>query len=264
MGRFPLKSGVFACRFFRYSALIAAFSLLAACAAPPTPPPAPKPTKPRYSADTFVLNLSLAMLAEENAMLDDSASDSYYEAVRTYLNTPIKKPETLPATLLKYKVKDQPGMRRILIPFRIKQEKTEFVGFAEVMNLLADRPYTPHDIKIVNLYLPKRKAITLKKDPEALRAEAERQFEALLSGKQNTSSLEAARAHMHLTRAFMEYRIRDAAYLSMDNAKKALADAAEEHGYDQEQAGKLAKEQEALESELHRTMPFEFSFRSFK
>ena len=71
------------------------------------------------------------------------------------------------------------------------------------------------------------------------------------------ATLEAARLQLSLTKFFMRENIRDAAYVSLENAKDLLA-RADDSKQEKSEAQALSKEAEMVENTLHKNLPYTF------
>lgn len=82
--------------------------------------------------------------------------------------------------------------------------------------------------------------------------------EDLLATRQHIPAIESARLQLELTRFFMNARIRDAAYLSMEDAKQLLAHLETSTPEEEDEVKAMSQRLEPLENELRTTLPYRF------
>lgn len=237
-------------------ALIAGLAALSACGLfggkeTPHHPKAPL----RIEADIFVQRLSLARLALTQG--DTPSANKQAETIEAY--TAQKKRDTarVPVAVLEYEINGQASNEQLIVPIRVPAEKPEFPYLLEVIKKLGKQPYTLHDVRLDTvLAIPKEPVKLDGLSAESLRQMLDKQHRLLMKTGKKPAPLDDTRTQLQLTRFFMARHLRDGAYLSMDNAKQSLATAARDMPADQPPLKELTQELEALETQLHETLPF--------
>jgi hypothetical protein len=256
-------------------AVMAMAVLLSACQAEPPPPaptpaharlktkstqpaPAPSPPAAHYDAADYLLSLAQARL-----ILSDDPND--VETIQPYLHM-LEEAEAAseykpsqPATVIHYTTGNNKTRREVLVPLQGEREAPLFTNLQTVMDAMEKRAYTLHDMRVVEVD-------TATMNPMTFKGLGGTQIAALLAQKHAqlaerthpVSPLTCAKTELALTQLFLQTRIRDAAYLALENGKHCMAASAVEPGVNEAEINRLTQEEFDLEAALHKTMPYTF------
>lgn len=225
----------------------------------PEPPPKPHAkAKPRYSASDYVENLSQAhlILASDSAEIPTANLD-IVNAFNQQRKTP---PERVNILLIVYKPSDVKKTQQAIAPVPTPSENNNFPGLLNVMKTVDQTPNTLQNIHVFSATVaPARKKQPPSADAAQVRQTVEQQQQRILQSTAKLSTLEDVQVQLQLIDFFITHRFRDAAYLSVDNVKQALAKATENNTIDTDTLSSLSQQLETLESQLHQTLPYTLS-----
>lgn len=212
-----------------------------------------KPAKTHYLAEAYVKHLALAELALE-------PTEDDLDIIGAYAAQKSTKPERQALVVFEYKTDGEKTLQKIIAPISTPAEKSKFTALLEIMNRLNERTYTLHNIHLAVVMVAPGEALKLPEGSineikQALDGEQQR----LLDNAEKMSTLDDARTQLRLIRFFIDHHFRDAAYLSVDNVKHLLASATNNQSGGTDIIKSLSQELEALESQLHKTLPFTMS-----
>lgn len=192
--------------------------------------------KPCQTQSDYLRELALARLTPESPPKDTT--------------NPLCTGSPQSIVLLEYKVKYKDSIREIAAPFDLRESSPDFSELEDILGKLQDKPYILEDVRLYMVQADKD--ILPARSPEAL----EDGWKTLLARAKRLPALEEARVDIALIRFFMNQRHRDAAYLTVDNAKQALARASREFPDQKERITAQSGELERLEHRLKQNMPF--------
>ncbi len=248
----------------RTALCLAAAGILASCGTgePPAAPPRvvhkkpakPKPVAPEpepevalYTAEAYVWNLAMAQFPKGNRI-------GNFAVVDAYASQPAHEAERLNLLILQYTRKGDAQKQQVAFPL---SSPPEFSGLPALMQRLNVAPYTLHDLRVASADISPSIVLAL---PDELPNDAETviiaQEQRLLESATSLSAPDSIRMQLQLLAFFIQHRHRDAAYLTADNVKKAIAALPHEQPTDVETIDQLSQELEALESDLRKAMPF--------
>jgi hypothetical protein len=206
-----------------------------------------KPAKARYAASDYVKHLALAQLAPQD-------KDVNLDAIRAYAKQKAKKPQSQALLVLDYKSGGDAAMQQVVAPIAVAGKSREFPDLLDIMNQLAANHATLHDMRIVAARLAPDKSLAV---PEAdIEAVLDRQEKHLLAKADALPPQDTIRIQFRLLAFFTEHRFRDAAYLTADNVKKAIASLPHGEPADAQTVKQLSQELERLESDMRKVLPF--------
>jgi len=215
-----------------------------------------KAAQTHYHADAYVQHLALARLTPEAGTADLNVIDAYA--------TQKPKPEHQTILVLEYKTGNDPAMQQVAAPVfpasRPTGKNTEFSALLEIMNRLDGNAATLHNLHLAAVTVAPDEALSLPdSSSQNIRQALDDQQQRLLGNAEMLPLLDDARAQLQLARFFMDHRFRDAAYISVDNVTRELASASQNTSMDTDAIKNLSHELEALESQLHKILPFTLS-----
>ena len=211
--------------------------------------------KPHYQADELVEHVAIADIILANPPYDNATILPHLEIIEGYTAQKQKKPITQPVIVLSYTLKNKKTVQRIIAPFNMAAHTNEEV-LLNIMNTMDARHYTLQDVSAARIQVISMKPLKLKdKDLNTVKAILDQQLQIWLQEAQIFSPIAEAKAQIELIDFFMNHRMREAAYLSVDNAKQALASGAE-HGADPKAEQDLSEQLAGQESQLRNIMPF--------
>jgi len=223
-------------------------------------PPHSISAKRHYPADAYVLSLARTqlLLAKEmpnSAVAADLAVLETYTAKKKHRN-----PAYQPVVIIEYGSGNTGKIQKTAAPISLTDTTSEFPALLEIIDKLPSAPYTLRNIRSAVATIAPAKPLTFSiSDAEQTKKTIDDQMRMLLQKSVPLVAIEDVRVQIRLTDFFMHHRMRDAAYLSLENAKQSLA-AIESSQNNQETIKTLSSQLEKLESELHSTLPYGFDF----
>lgn len=217
----------------------------------------------RYDSKDFVTHLSLARIALGAPGAGDASAKASIAVLQRYAaqrHKPAGKDKEKiyqPVFIVDYEIDAQDAPLHVLAPLDAPYVSSRFPELRDILEALGDSaPYTLHNVRvgvaIVNP--PPLKALEKAEKAEKIRT-LDTEQQRLIATIASPLPLEQARAQLQLTRFFIDARIRDGAYLALENAKQALATATNAPAKSEELEA-LGKQMEELEVELPKAMPF--------
>ncbi len=180
----------------------------------------------------------------------DSQEISNLKAIKSYTEQSSANPEKLPAIILTFK--NGAASERLIL------SATPPATLPAMMKKLESTGYRLQDIHLVNVTLAPA-PIPGELEGTALRQVLQQQEQQIADSAQKLPPLEEAKLQLELIRFFIKQRCRDAAYLSVDNVKRLLADATSAQPGDKALIESLSQQVETLDTELRKTMPYTLS-----
>lgn len=237
------------CSLWRGLGVIVLSLALVACAQGRKPHPKTPP-----NTFTYIEDISLAKLA-----LDKSTSSMpqsliiKLNEIEAYTNQKPQKPVHQPVLVVSYRFKEEDNTYRLLIPYVMPVEKAPFNALRKITEAMGTI-YTLYDIKPgVLTLLPGSDPVSFdNKSGKEIADLLTHYTQDLAADVRPLPAMAEARVQLRLSRFFMAKGRRDAAYLSLDNAKQALAQASGQTDDVQE----LSRRLEQLEGQLRKSMPF--------
>jgi len=217
-----------------------------------------KPKRPVVSksmqAEQRVLTLTLAELALENNPKDTKVIAQYVKTLNTQAAAKTKtETETVqPVLVMEYTLRGQSEPRTLLVPVVVGTEMPAFKPLRQVQGRLGGLLYTLRDLRAyyVTVTWPPMQKFSTGEFAQQIAAEKQH----LLTGALPLSPYENAQLQLQLTQFFLKTRMRDAAYLALENAKDSLAMVAEE--MPSLDIAALSQRASDLELRLHKEMPY--------
>lgn len=201
-------------------------------------------------AEQVVLTQSLAILALDK---DQNKLKTYVKNLNTYGKA--KEKEAQIAVLsLEFTLKDQPGKRRLLVPVPVNAKTPSFNALRQVQSRLSALPYTLQNLHAYYVPVSFPASQKFSSDSSVLQQQLEEEQQKMIEEATPLSSHDSARLQLQLAEFFIAMRVRDAAYLSLENAKGALADMAE--NAPEVNIVSLSQQADSLESRLRKEMPY--------
>lgn len=207
---------------------------------------ASKQVKTDYKSDAFIQHLALARLG-------GGADNANMDVLEAYMAQKPQKLKRQAVLILTYKTSD--GERQeVVAPISTKPYTAEFPALLDVMNKLGTSA-TLQDVHTATTSIVPTDAFK-STDNDQLRIALEQQHQWLMNNAEALPPLDDAQAQLQLIGFFIEYRFRDAAYLSVDNVKRLLASATQQKPVDKDRIRILSKKLETLENLLHKNIPY--------
>jgi hypothetical protein len=209
-----------------------------------------KAAKQKTTADDFVRNLSLARLS-----MDEDASSiptSNIEAINSYKLKKKENPQKRTLVLIEYKRKGEEKIEQLIAP--VSSAGGDFPELLDVMRNFNDTPHTIQNIQLLSATIAP--ATIPKIDSVQTALLLDQQQSMIIARKQSLPVVQDIALQLRLAEFFIQNRFRDAAYISVDNAKRALAKATIDKSAPEEKLTELSKQLEGLEGRLHQELPF--------
>jgi len=216
-----------------------------------------KPRRPviakSVQAEQYITHQALAELALEQ----NSNAKMIAQQIKT-LNAPVSNKEkirqeiTQAVLIMEYTLKGESRYRQLLVPVAVTEDMPAFKYIRQVGTRLGQLPYTLRNLHAyyISIAWPPLEKFTAGELPQQLAAGKQK----MLAGALPLSSYENARLQVQLAEFFLKTRVRDAAYLALENAKADLAMVAEETPA--VDIAELLRRTDAVEVRLHKEMPY--------
>ena len=196
-----------------------------------------------YTSADYVKHVALTQLDDDDKA-DIAAINSY--AIQK------SKSSSQGLLILEYKIADKSGRQKLAAPISLSKNAS-FPELLEIIKQLERKEYRLYNLRIARAKVAAGKSLKLpEKDGAAADAKLVLQEQQILGSAQTLAPREAINVELALIKFFIDHRSRDAAYITVDNAKQALAKLP--HGEAETEA--LSKSLEQLEARLRETMPF--------
>lgn len=208
-----------------------------------------KAVQVQYTANDYVKNIALASIAPEERK-------NSVQIVNKYLAQKQSKPERQALLVLEYKANNDTALRKVAAPISTNQQDAEYPELDGIMKHLLSQSYTLNnlEVRMVNIQ-PDKKRILPENDDRAEVAAIRTHGRRLLRESDVLPKIEDVTVELCLIKFFIKYRYRDAAYLTVDNAKQSLAQLTQDNPNNLE-AGQLMQDLEQLEGVMKSAMPY--------
>ncbi len=223
--------------------------LLLSCQAPPAKPTSRvSKAKPdvSYSASDYVYHLALAQLAPEN-------NAGSLDIINEYAGQKVKKPEYQRVVIASYKTLNSNGLQQLIVP--VSQDQPEFPYLLDVISQITGTKYVLHDLDLATARVKSGKSLQVAANNPNIQETLLGHQQRLLENSKKLPVLEDIKMQLELVPFFTRYRLRDAAYLTVDNIKQLLASLPQ----DEKEAEIIeiySNRLNNLESDLRKAMPF--------
>ena len=199
-----------------------------------------------YDAAAYVTNLALARLALV-ANPDNDIADSA-EAINGYAAKKQHKQSKLNVIIISYQAKDDGSMQEIVAPIASGSLQTVMDKFANTGTI--------QSLRVATVTLQPDKSQALPKDSRQLIPTLYQQQQTLLINVRNLDLTDDIKTQLNLIAFFTSGHYQDAAYLSVDNVKRLLADATLKKKLNENALQSFSKELESKESTLKEVLPY--------
>lgn len=192
--------------------------------------------KPCQTQIAFIRDLSLARINPEFAPKDTTM--------------PLCAASPQSVIVLEYKLHHQNSIRQAAAPFDLKAASPDFSDLQDILDHMEETPYVLQDVRsyMVRVKPGMLEAKTLKTRDGA--------WNRMYSRANRLPTLEETRIGIKLLNFFIDHRQRDAAYLTLENTKQALAQASGEFPQEKELIAERSQALEELEALLKSTLPY--------
>ena len=201
---------------------------------------------------TAIAEMQLAQLQHQ----DTATQRAYVKNLKQYAAENRHNRKSQPAILLslEYARPAASGKQVLLVPATTSAGHADLSALQKIAPSLNGLPYTLQNIHASRIGFTPAKTAALGKE-EQWASDVQKQQEQLLSGAAPLADAEAVRLHLDAAKIFMQARLRDPAYIAMENAKHAVARLTQQAP--SETADTLSKEAADLEEMLRKEMPYE-------
>ena len=221
-----------------------------------TQPPAKKsPLAKAAGTQPYLQNMVLAHATFEQQAENNAAAIGYVTKMNKYA---VQKPvKPLPVTVVELSYRTQADQKNhiLLVPVIAPGGRlTDFSNLRQVTQKLAPQRPDYRAIHIRRILLATREDVdTRHGSADEVASHVNDLYQTVAESAVVPPTRDAARVQIALTRFFMHEHVRDAAYVSLENAKDLVASAD-----DKGTTPALAQELETLENELHKKLPYTF------
>jgi len=209
----------------------------------------PAKTQGDVRAGSYVTTLSSTRLSLAANSGDTEAATNAAAAAKAYHTRKKATAETLTLAVIDYKQKGE--TQKIVTPV-----KGNFAALQTILNKLSGQQATLQNIKLISSTVTPDKDFTLPEDPEQLMAALGEQQQQLLAVSHPLPVAEDIKLQLELLGFFTRQRYQDAAYLTLDNTKRALAETAQNKTLDTASLNSYSTRLDALESTLKKELPY--------
>lgn len=219
------------------------------------------PTKKMSSSNearSYILNVAMAQLAFERQPNHLAAAQPYL----TKINASAKKQGAkntkeiqVSVAVFRFTTADNHRLRTVMVP---ASQTYGFASLQQVVTILADRKpeFNALSTSFVTVTLS---PIDLHHAAVAdVQGKVNERSEEIQTTAQPLPPREEAKLQLGLARFFMQNKIRDAAYLALENAKNSLAEIVPASEEETAQLQALSHDSMALENNLHKNLPYNF------
>lgn len=156
---------------------------------------------------------------------------------------------------LEYTSDGQSEKQKLIVPITLAEKQPEFSSLKRVTEKLTGIPYTLYNVRAHYVAVPFPPTVSFSKDDATvLRKQLASEQEDIMANAQSLSPVENVRLQLQLVHFFMQKKMRDGAYLALENAKETLAYLAEK--WPETDISSFSKEADTLETNLRKTMPY--------
>lgn len=205
------------------------------------------------SARSFVENLTLArleLLAHPEAPYGLSPR---LNTMRGYLAH--GKSDVVKLVVLDFTVKGS-GAQSALVPISLGDRS--FAALTSALHALEAVPHTLSNVRLLSTQPTPDANVFLPDDPQALRDALDAQQRHLLAQYSKPAPQEEISTQLALIDYFTTHRQQDAAYLTLENTKRLLAEASQKKTLDDAALSSFTTRFSALESTLKQRLPYTF------
>jgi hypothetical protein len=204
-------------------------------------------------ADQYVLTEALAVLALEKDQNDKKLLKSYTKNLNAR-GSEKKRESQIAVVSFEYTLNGQSEKRDLLVPVPVSTATPSFSALQQVQRNLSALPYTLHNLHAYYVTVSFPPSQKFSDDTSLLRRQLGDERQKMLDEATPLSSYENAQLQLQLVQFFMNVRMRDAAYLALENAKDTLAYLAENTS--DVDITSLSHKADMLEAQLHKEMPY--------
>lgn len=200
------------------------------------------------TASSYLEHLVLASLKPE-------ASKPHLDGMNAYATKKSRKAEQVGLFMMEYKTGMFSRPKPVLAPIPLAKKTEEYPTLATILQLLTEKDYGLYNVHVAKISMTPDPALQIANTPSgnALTDALAKQSESLKRQSQQLGSLEEVQLQLRLIRFFMDQQLRDAAYLTLENAKQSLSALLVQRPHDAEQLGHAI---EQLEIELRSKLPY--------
>ncbi len=167
----------------------------------------------------------------------------------------MQKASLQPVIILTYSLKNKKPLQHVVVPFDTSSAADE-KSLLGIMNELEIRHYILQDVNAGAVNVVSQRPLKLKeRDLKTTKVILEQQIQGWVQKFQVYDPVAEAQVQIKLIHFFMEHQMKEAAYLSVDNAKQALA-SSEEYGAVNATGKDLSQQLSQLENQLRTAMPY--------
>lgn len=209
-------------------------------------------TQMDVSADAYATHLAVGrlLLAANPDDADVASADAQY--IKSYHASKKRKQETLTLVVLEYKTKDG-SKQKIAAPVT---KKPAYTSLRTVLDKMQSTSATLQNIQLVSATVAPDKNFFLPEDADSLPALLDSQQQQLMAHSHSLSLVDNIRIQLDLLAFFTSSRYQDAAYLTLDNTKRSIANATQDKTLDNETVTAFSNRLDALENSLKKDLPY--------
>ena len=216
--------------------------------------------KNTVTADAFITNLSLCRLMLSNNPDDMDSIATNLSVVKSYAAASPKsksgKASTLIVLIIDYKAADYSFTRKIIAP--AVSRKGDFPTLQGVFDKLIYTHGTLQNLHLSQVTVTPDNEFTLPTEEVKLLAALDQQQARILQTASNLAPADDIKMQLILIGFYTRRHYQDAAYLTLDNTKRALAQATQKKTIDEPTLAALSKQLELQESLLKTDLPYKF------
>jgi len=220
----------------------------------------PQPPQNTVDGDVFIENVSLSRLALIARPDDTDAIASNLATIKSYANQQPKhkhaKTQSVTLAIIDYKLSNDGTLRQVIAP--VPDANNRFALLQGVMEKLSSLPVTLHNIHLVSTTITPDKSQIPPSDSAQIAAALDQQQTTILQPSVSLKLLDDINTQLALMDFFTRHHYQDAAYLTLDNVKRMLANAAQNKTIDEAKLKVLSQKLETQESTLKIELPYKF------
>lgn len=218
----------------------------------------PKPVISQSTqAEKYVETLALTQLALLTQPDNLTMAKPYVKTLNAYVFEKKSNRKNLQLVVLEldYTAEDQKERQMLIVPVPLVATSPKFSALQRVSKKFSGIPHTLHNMRAyyVTVMFPPSTKFS-KENRIMLHQQLLSEQQNMMADAEEVPPLENARLQLQLVRFFMRNHARDSAYLALENVKDALGFLAERSPDADITA--LSQETDALESRLHKEMPY--------
>lgn len=220
------------------------------------------------SSSEYITGLSLARFSLATAPEDTDAALAQAQPVKSYHSrTAVKiaakgkkpakeiaiKPDTLTVAVIDYKTKTGFSSQTLMAPV---SKKSGYASLKLVLDKMQASSATLKNIRLVSVTVTPDNNFALPEDATLLKTSLDSQQQQIMSHSHTLSLIDDLRAELDLLAFFIDQKYQDAAYLTLDNAKRELANATQDKSLDEAAINGFSTRLGTLENTLKTAMPY--------